>query len=212
MIEKKTQGALMSQQERNRAAQELSEMKEHTDIKDRKINVLQRKIENLEDLLKEKDNQVDMARARLTAMQAHNYSSEGALTSLEDQLGDKDKQMLQLRDQRDRAEGEKVEERELHERELAEYKMKIHSLESEVDKLTSRLHRALSEKDRLENKLESSQNELGKSKAELDKAATDIGRIGNWETTNQKIQRLEIENERLRKDLERSEVGYGVSW
>lgn len=110
-------------------------------------------------------------------------------------------------EQRDRAESEKIEERELHEREIAEYKMKLHSFESEVDKLTTRLHRALAEKDRLESKLECSQSELGKSKAELDKAATDMGRIGNWETTNQKIQRLEIENDRLRGELERSQVG-----
>lgn len=89
-------------------------------------------IENLEDLLKEKDNQVDMARARLTAMQAHHCSSEGALSSLEEAIGDKEKQMAQLREQRDRAEQDKQEERELHERELAEYKMKIHALESEV--------------------------------------------------------------------------------
>lgn len=91
-------------------------------------------IENLEDLLKEKDNQVDMARARLTAMQAHHCSSEGALSSLEEAIGDKEKQMAQLREQRDRAEQEKQEERELHEREIAEYKMKIHTLESEVSK------------------------------------------------------------------------------
>lgn len=97
MIEKKTQGVLQTQQERNRTATELAEMKEHMDIKDRKINVLQRKIENLEDLLKEKDNQVDMARARLTAMQAHHCSSEGALTSLEEAIGDKEKQMSMLR-------------------------------------------------------------------------------------------------------------------
>jgi len=51
----------------------------------------------LEDLLKEKDNQVDMARARLSAMQAHQCSSEGALTSLEEAIGDKEKQMQQLR-------------------------------------------------------------------------------------------------------------------
>ena len=89
-------------------------------------------IENLEDLLKEKDNQVDMARARMTAMQAHHCSSEGALSSLEEAIGDKDKQITQLRDQRDRAEQEKHEERELHERELAEYKMKLHALDNEV--------------------------------------------------------------------------------
>lgn len=73
-----------------------------------------------------------MARARLTAMQAHHCNSEGALSSLEEAIGDKEKQMTQLREQRDRAEQEKQEERELHERELAEYKMKIHALESEV--------------------------------------------------------------------------------
>lgn len=89
--------------------------------------------------------------------------------------------------------------------------MKLHSFESEVDKLTSRLHRALAEKDRLESKLECSQSELGKSKAELDKAATDIGRIGNWETSNQKMQRLEIENDRLRGELERSQVGVSTN-
>lgn len=97
LIEKQTQGVLQTQQDRNRASTELSELKENMDIKDRKINVLQRKIENLEDLLKEKDNQVDMARARLTAMQAHHCSSEGALTSLEEAIGDKEKQMNMLR-------------------------------------------------------------------------------------------------------------------
>jgi golgin subfamily B member 1 len=97
LIEKKNQTALQTVQEKNRVINELGEIKDHMDIKDRKINVLQRKIENLEDLLKEKDNQVDMARARLSAMQAHHCSSEGALSSLEEAIGDKEKQMNQLR-------------------------------------------------------------------------------------------------------------------
>lgn len=128
----------------------------------------------MEDLLKEKDNQVDMARARLSAMQAHQCNSEGALTSLEEAIGDKEKQMNQLREQRDRAEQEKAEERELHERELADYKIKLRSQESEIEKLNTRLDRALNEKDRLESKLECSQSELGKSKAELDKATSEV--------------------------------------
>jgi golgin subfamily B member 1 len=97
LIEKKNQTSLQTVQEKNRVINELGEIKDHMDIKDRKINVLQRKIENLEDLLKEKDNQVDMARARLSAMQAHHCSSEGALSSLEEAIGDKEKQMNQLR-------------------------------------------------------------------------------------------------------------------
>lgn len=44
MIEKKTQVAMQAQQERNRMNTELTEIKDHMDIKDRKINVLQRKV------------------------------------------------------------------------------------------------------------------------------------------------------------------------
>lgn len=62
---------------------------------------------------------------------------------------------------RDRAEQEKQEERELHEREIADYKMKIHALNSEVEKLTARLERAQNDRERIEAKLESSQSELG---------------------------------------------------
>lgn len=132
--------------------------------------------------MKEKDNQVDMARARLSAMQAHHCNSEGALYSLEEAIGDKDKQMLQLREQRDRAEKDKEEERELHEREITEYKLKLHSMECDMEKLNSRMDRILTEKERLENRLESSQSELGKSKAELDKAASDVGRSSGEES------------------------------
>ena len=61
-------------------------------------------IENLEELLKEKDNQVDIARSKLSAVQAQTFSSEGTVTSLEEALADRDKQINQLREQRDRAE------------------------------------------------------------------------------------------------------------
>jgi golgin subfamily B member 1 len=91
--------------------------------------------------------------------------------------------------------------------------MKLHSFESEVDKLTTRLHRALAEKDRLESKLECSQSELGKSKLDYEKSSMDIGRHGNWESSQaltQKLQRLEIENDRLRGELERSQVEFLV--
>lgn len=44
LIEKKTQSAMQATQERNRIGNELTEIKDHMDIKDRKINVLQRKV------------------------------------------------------------------------------------------------------------------------------------------------------------------------
>ncbi|EDW44921.1 GM16903 [Drosophila sechellia] len=44
LIEKKTQGTLQTVQERNRLTSELTELKDHMDIKDRKISVLQRRV------------------------------------------------------------------------------------------------------------------------------------------------------------------------
>lgn len=44
LIEKKTQSTLGAVQDRNRMQNELTELKDHMDIKDRKINVLQRKV------------------------------------------------------------------------------------------------------------------------------------------------------------------------
>ena len=156
-------------------------------------------IENFEDLLKEKDNQVELARSKLNAVQAQTYTSEGTLSSLEEALADRDRQMNQLRDQRDRAEKDIKEEKELHERELTDYKMKIHTLESEVEKLQARLDKAYAEKDKLEAKLENSQSELGKSKAELEKVHGDTSyRYNDYNDWRQKLTKAEMDMERLR--------------
>merc|ERR1719234_1422889 len=207
LIEKKTQEALLSTQEKNRVSSDMNELRDHLDIKDRKISVLQRKIENLEDLLKEKDNQVDLAKSKLSQVQSQSNSSEGALSSLEEALADRDKQNNQLREQRDRAEKELKEEKELHERELAEYKMKIHSYESEVEKLQVRLDKSYAEKDKLEAKLEYSQSELGKLKAELDKTSSDQNfKYNDYNDGRQKITKLELEIERLRQENDRVHI------
>ena len=80
--------------------------------------------------------------------------------------------------------------------------MRIHSFESEVDKLQVRLDKALTEKDKLEAKLEYSQSELGRSKAEIDKHdSTSMSRF-NYDTElrdcRQKYNKAEMEVDRLR--------------
>ena len=125
-----------------------------------------------------------MARSKLSAVQAQTFTSEGALTSLEEALGDRDKQIAQLREQRDRAEKDLKEEKDLHDREITDYKMKIHTLESEVEKLQIRLDKALTEKDKLEIKLESSQSELGKVKNKT-KLLQNIKKVEKYQNSNQ---------------------------
>ena len=111
--------------------------------------------------------------------------------------------MVQLREQRDRAEKDLTEEKELHDRELTDYKMKIHTLESEVEKIQVRFDKALAEKEKLETKLEFSQSELGKSKAEIDnwESTRDTGgRFGSYDRGDwrQKCTKLEIQIDQFR--------------
>lgn len=47
LIEKKTKDAVQAVQERNRLNNEFTELKDHMDIKDRKISVLQRKVSDI---------------------------------------------------------------------------------------------------------------------------------------------------------------------
>jgi chromosome segregation ATPase len=77
--------------------------------------------------------------------------------------------------------------------------MKLHSLETEVDKLQSRLDKALTEKDKLGAKLEYSQAELGKSKAEMDKHdSTSMYRTNDYNEWRQKYNKAEMEVDRMR--------------
>ena len=135
LIEKKTQAAIATTTDKNKLTTELQELRDHIDIKDKKINVLTRKIDNLNDLINEKNNQLEALKMKLNAIQEHQSTSEGQVLSLEDAIADKDKQILQLKEQRDRAEAELREEREIHEKELTEYRMKLNSMEAEIEKL-----------------------------------------------------------------------------
>ncbi|QQP36767.1 Uncharacterized protein FKW44_021963, partial [Caligus rogercresseyi] len=164
-------------------------------------------VENLEELLKEKDNQVDMARNKLSAIQAQTFTSEGTLTSLEEALSDRDKQINQLRDQRDRAEKDIKEEKELHEREITDFKMKMHSLESEVEKLQVRLEKAYAEKDNWRLSWSTLRVSWASPKAELDKVNGDTSsRYNDYNDWRQKYTKAEIEVDRLRQDNDRLHI------
>lgn len=109
------------------------------ELRDKKINDLQRKLVQLENVLADREVQLDRARARLESGSARsiggiNLVSED-INHLEETLRDKEKQVSILRDQRDRAEHELNQERDSHERTIKEYKMKLNSSKFEMEKL-----------------------------------------------------------------------------
>ena len=60
----------------------------------------------------------------------------------------------------------------MHEREITDYKMKLHSLESEVDKLQARLDKALTEKESNEEDSNVSSKATGETKSSLKASIT----------------------------------------
>jgi len=123
--------------------QEMQELQAALEARDKRIGELQRRLVQLDGLLLERDAQLERARTRLEhnvhssslASSGGGHPDLGLLKHLEDTLGDKEKQISMLRDQRDRAEHELNEERDSHERSIKEYKMKLNSLKFEMDKL-----------------------------------------------------------------------------
>lgn len=116
--------------------QELDEMRGMLELRDKKINDLQRRLMQLDGLLQERESQLDRARLRLEHGQSGSSNADyGLLNHLEETLSDKEKQISLLRDQRDRAEHELNEERDSHERSIKEYKMKLNSVKFEMEKL-----------------------------------------------------------------------------
>ena len=129
--------------------QDLQEMQTMIEMRDKRIGELQRKVLQLDSLLSERDAHLERARARLELSAAGGGSSgllggggasgqqqpDALVSHLEETLRDKDKQIMLLRDQRDRAEHELNEERDLHERTIKEYKMKVNSVKLEMDKM-----------------------------------------------------------------------------
>ncbi|XP_014676835.1 PREDICTED: ELKS/Rab6-interacting/CAST family member 1-like [Priapulus caudatus] len=131
IIEQKTQQTLAATSERNRLAGELHELRDHMDIKERKINVLQRKIENLEDLISEKDKQLDGVKSKLSLQL--DQSSDSVVASLEDAVRDKEQQIDRLKAQRERLERERMDELEAHQGALRDQRDRAEQLQAQID-------------------------------------------------------------------------------
>lgn len=135
-------------------ANEVEELQQMVELRDKRIQEMQRKLIQLDNLLAERDTQLERARLRLEsgAANSNNRNCGGGPTSglgtnqttgndlllighLDENLRDKEKQVAILRDQRDRAEHELKQERDSHERTIKEYKMKLQSTKFEVDRL-----------------------------------------------------------------------------
>ena len=119
----------------------MQESKQQLDIRDRKINVLNRKVENLEEQLRDKSTQIALTRAKLSAVTTTaatvNIQQQSTLTtgtlvsSLEASVAEKERFIEKLREQKHGLEIEHQEELEQLQKTLNEARAKLEQKEKD---------------------------------------------------------------------------------
>ena len=119
----------------------MQESKQQLDIRDRKINVLNRKVENLEEQLRDKSNQIALTRAKLSAVtttaatvniqQQSTLTSTTLVSSLEATVAEKERFIEKLREQKHGLEIEHQEELEQLQKTLNEARAKLEQKEKD---------------------------------------------------------------------------------
>uniref|UniRef100_A0A2C9JID4 ELKS/Rab6-interacting/CAST family member 1 n=1 Tax=Biomphalaria glabrata TaxID=6526 RepID=A0A2C9JID4_BIOGL len=126
-IERKNKETSASQLEKRKLELEIMELKDQLEIKASRVSMLQRKIEGLEDTIREKEDQLSQARVRLTST-----FTESPTSNTEEDLVEKDKQIERLKEQREQMEKEHHEELDVYVKKVHDMKLTIETLQKEL--------------------------------------------------------------------------------
>ncbi|KAI1234433.1 hypothetical protein IHE44_0003484 [Lamprotornis superbus] len=138
-LNKKTKQLQDLTEEKGTLAGEIRDMKDMLEVKERKINVLQKKIENLQEQLRDKDKQLTNLKDRVKSLQTDSSNTDTALATLEEALSEKERIIERLKEQRDRDDRERLEEIESYKKENKDLKEKVNALQAELTEKESSL-------------------------------------------------------------------------
>lgn len=174
-IEKKTQQALQTTQERNKLTTELTELRDHMDIKDRKINVLQRKLDLHEANQKLQNgarsgNDSQAIKRQLEEQMKMVEQKVHTLEQRNKQLDEKEKTLVEL----DARLNKKREQINNMEQQLAKSHAADGAPPSEANKQLAELRRALGEK---EKEMEALYKERAKAESDAKAAQSETERL-----------------------------------
>ncbi|KAK8407055.1 hypothetical protein O3P69_001991 [Scylla paramamosain] len=174
-IEKKTQQALQTTQERNKLNSELTELRDHMDIKDRKINVLQRKLDLHEANQKLQNgarpgNDSQAIKRQLEEQMKMVEQKVHTLEQRNKQLDEKEKTLVDL----DARLNKKREQLNNMEQQLAKAQTADGATPSEATKQLSEMRRALGDK---EKEIEALQKAREHAESEVKNAQSETERL-----------------------------------
>uniref|UniRef100_A0A672ZYG4 ELKS/Rab6-interacting/CAST family member 1-like n=1 Tax=Sphaeramia orbicularis TaxID=375764 RepID=A0A672ZYG4_9TELE len=132
LLSKKSQQISELTEEKSTQHGEITDLKDMLDVKERKVNVLQKKIENLQDQLRDKDKQLSGLKDRVKSLQTDTSNTDTALGTLEEALAEKERIIERLKEQREKEEREKGDEMESSKKELKELREKVSHLQADL--------------------------------------------------------------------------------
>ncbi|KAF7651161.1 hypothetical protein LDENG_00114910 [Lucifuga dentata] len=128
-LTKKTKQLQDLTDEKSTLTGEIRDMKDMLDVKERKVIVLQKKIENLLEQLRDKDKQLAGLRERVQGLQTDSSNTDTALATLEEALSEKERVIENLREQKEREDRVRLEELEQMRRENQDLKDRLTTLQ-----------------------------------------------------------------------------------
>ncbi|XP_061815398.1 ELKS/Rab6-interacting/CAST family member 1-like isoform X9 [Nerophis lumbriciformis] len=193
---------------------EISDLKDMLDVKERKVNVLQKKIENLQDQLRDKDKQLSGLKDRIKSLQTDTSNTDTALGTLEEALSEKERTIERLKEQREKEEREKGDEMESTKKELKDLRTKVSQMQADLaereacvldlkEKASSLASSALKKDSRLKSLeigLEKKKEECVKLENQLKKAQSAAVESATSTELSERISRLEQEVSRHKED------------
>lgn len=127
-IERKNKESQAVAAEKRRLEAEVVELKEQLDTKECKITILQTKVESQEDLVREKEEQLVQVKSRLTFTD----STDSAISSLEESITEKDRQIERLREMREQADRDHQEELNVYVKTTQDLKTQMEAMHVEL--------------------------------------------------------------------------------
>ncbi|XP_059151047.1 ELKS/Rab6-interacting/CAST family member 1-like [Physella acuta] len=202
-IERKNKETSATQAEKRRLELEVMELKDQLEIKASRISSLQRKIEGLEDTIREKEDQLSQARVRLTTTFTES-PSDSTLSALEDGLAEKDKQIERLKDQREQIEKEHQEEIDIYMKKAQDLKNNLDSLQKELTAKQTEICELREQTTELQAIKFEQEGKIRKLESELQEKRADYQRI-TLELEEAVDKNVLYEKEKADQDLKRKE-------
>ncbi|KAL3313451.1 ethionine resistance protein, partial [Cichlidogyrus casuarinus] len=192
-LEKKTKSLNSAQAVKRQIELQLSELKEQLDIRERKISLLLRKVENLDETLSDKEAEITTLKSRIASQGSyeapHIQVQSGMISSsLEETFKEHERQIQRLKESKERSEHEFHNELETQRKQIQELRGRLDSSQRELEDKSCQLSEARDELTQLRN-------------VKLDRETENSQLQGQLSQKQSEISALQVEKQLLHKQM-----------